>query len=68
MSTPTTVASAVGPDHGPDEISVRSPNAHVEQVVPHSAVLRRGVLLSRARHGSVMKALWEGKPTVLMPA
>jgi UDP:flavonoid glycosyltransferase YjiC (YdhE family) len=43
-------------------------DAHVEQVVPHSAVLKRGVLLvSHAGHGSVMKALWEGKPMVLVP-
>jgi len=58
----------VGPDHEPEEVSVRPANAHVEQVVPHSAVLKRGVLLvSHGGHGSVMKALWEGKPMVLVP-
>jgi UDP:flavonoid glycosyltransferase YjiC (YdhE family) len=65
---PVRVVLTVGPDHEPEEVSVRPANAHVEQVVPHSAVLKRGVLLvSHAGHGSVMKALWEGKPMVLVP-
>ena len=34
----------------------------------HSAVLERGVLMvSHAGHGSVMKALWHGRPMVLVP-
>src|SRR5207253_5783933 len=58
----------VGPDHRAEEISIRPGNAHIEQTVPHSAVLKRGALLvSHAGHGSVMKALWEGRPMVLMP-
>src|SRR6266540_4828288 len=40
----------------------------VERTVSHSAVLKRGVLLvSHAGHGSVMKALWHGRPMVLVP-
>lgn len=65
---PVRVVLTVGPDHEPEEVSLRPANAHVEQLVPHSAVLKRGVLLvSHAGHGSVMKALWEGKPMVLVP-
>jgi UDP:flavonoid glycosyltransferase YjiC (YdhE family) len=65
---PVRVVLTVGPDHEPEEVAVRPANAHVERVVPHSAVLKRGVLLvSHAGHGSVMKALWEGKPMVLVP-
>jgi UDP:flavonoid glycosyltransferase YjiC (YdhE family) len=65
---PVRVVLTIGPGHRPEEISIRPRNAHVEQTIPHSAVLRRGVLLvSHAGHGSVMKALWEGRPMVLMP-
>ncbi len=40
----------------------------VERTVSHSAVLERGALLvSHAGHGSVMKALWHGRPMVLVP-
>jgi UDP:flavonoid glycosyltransferase YjiC (YdhE family) len=36
--------------------------------VSHSAVLERAVLMvSHAGHGTVMKALWQGKPMVLIP-
>jgi UDP:flavonoid glycosyltransferase YjiC (YdhE family) len=62
------VLLTVGPDHSPQEISVRPENARIERTVSHAAVLRNGVaLVSHAGHGSVMKALWEGKPMVLMP-
>lgn len=62
------VVLTVGPGHRAEEISIRPGNAHIEQIAPHSAVLKRGVLLvSHAGHGSVMKALWEGRPMVLMP-
>ena len=65
---PVRVVLTVGPGHRPGEISIRPANAYVEQTVSHSAVLKRGVLLvSHAGHGSVMKALWEGRPMVLMP-
>jgi len=65
---PVRVLLTLGPGHRPDEITVHPPNARVEQLVPHSAVLKRGTLLvSHAGHGSVMKALWEGRPMVLMP-
>jgi UDP:flavonoid glycosyltransferase YjiC (YdhE family) len=65
---PVRVVLTIGPGHRPEEISVRPRNAHVEQTISHSAVLKQGVLLvSHAGHGSVMKALWEGRPMVLMP-
>ena len=65
---PVRVLVTVGPDHRTDEIKVRPSNAYVEQTVSHSAVLKRGrLLVSHAGHGSAMKALWEGKPMVLVP-
>jgi UDP:flavonoid glycosyltransferase YjiC (YdhE family) len=65
---PVRVVLTVGPGHDPEQISIRPANARIEQTVPHSAVLKRGALLvSHAGHGSVMKALWEGRPMVLMP-
>ena len=65
---PVRVILTVGPDHMPDELSIHPANAYIEQTVPHSAALKRGVLLvSHAGHGSVMKALWEGRPMVLTP-
>src|SRR6266536_3168661 len=65
---PVRVVLTLGADHRPEEISVRPGNVHIEQTVPHSAVLKRGrILVSHAGHGSVMKALWEGRPMVLMP-
>jgi UDP:flavonoid glycosyltransferase YjiC (YdhE family) len=58
----------LGPDHDPDELAAVPPNARIERTVSHSAVLERGVLLvSHAGHGSVMKALWHGRPMVLVP-
>jgi len=65
---PVRVVVTLGGDHKLEEISDIPANAHVEQTVPHSAVLQRGQLLvSHAGHGSVMKALWHGRPMVLMP-
>jgi UDP:flavonoid glycosyltransferase YjiC (YdhE family) len=62
------VLLTVGPDHEPGELSSIPSNARVERTVPHSAVLERAVLLiSHAGHGSVMKALWHGRPMVLVP-
>jgi UDP:flavonoid glycosyltransferase YjiC (YdhE family) len=58
----------IGPDHNTDEIADQPANARVEQTVSHSSVLERGILLvSHAGHGSVMKALWHGRPMVLVP-
>jgi UDP:flavonoid glycosyltransferase YjiC (YdhE family) len=58
----------LGPDHKPQEMTEVPANAHVEQTVSHAAVLQRGgLLVSHAGHGSVMKALWYGRPMVLMP-
>ena len=65
---PVRVLVTVGPEHEPSELSARAPNARVERTVSHSAVLERAVLLiSPAGHGTVMKALWQGKPMVLIP-
>jgi UDP:flavonoid glycosyltransferase YjiC (YdhE family) len=65
---PVRVVVTLGGDHKLEEISDIPANAHVEQTVPHSAVLQRGQLLvSHAGHGSVMKALWHGRPMVLIP-
>jgi UDP:flavonoid glycosyltransferase YjiC (YdhE family) len=58
----------LGPGHDPSELSVGDSPVWVERVVSHAAVLERGVLLvSHAGHGSVMKALWWGRPMVLVP-
>jgi UDP:flavonoid glycosyltransferase YjiC (YdhE family) len=58
----------LGADHDPDALSAVPPNCRVERTVSHAAVLERGVLLvSHAGHGSVMKALWHGRPMVLVP-
>lgn len=65
---PVRVVVTVGPDHRPQELGPVPPNCRVEQFVSHRAVLQRGVLLvSHAGHGSVMKALWHGRPMVLVP-
>lgn len=65
---PVRVVLTLGPDHDPGELSAVPPNARVERTVSHSAVLERGALLvSHAGHGSVMKALWHGRPMVLVP-
>ena len=64
---PVRAVLTLGPDHDPQEI-VPPTNARVEKTVSHSAVLERGQLLvSHAGHGSVMKALWFGRPMVLVP-
>jgi MGT family glycosyltransferase len=61
------VLLTVGPDHDPGEVQP-PPNARVERTVSHAAVLDRSTLLvSHAGHGSVMKALWHGRPMVLVP-
>jgi MGT family glycosyltransferase len=65
---PVRAIVTLGPDHTVDEVLTDAPNVRVEQVISHSAVLERGVLLvSHAGHGSVMKALWHGTPMVLVP-
>jgi UDP:flavonoid glycosyltransferase YjiC (YdhE family) len=65
---PVRVLVTLGPGHTPAELSSVPPNARVEQVISHSAVLERATLLvSHAGHGSVMKALWFGCPMVLVP-
>jgi UDP:flavonoid glycosyltransferase YjiC (YdhE family) len=65
---PVRVLVTLGPEHEPSELSAHPPNARVEKTVSHSAVLERAALLvSHAGHGSVMKALWHGRPMVLIP-
>ena len=65
---PVRVLLTIGTDHELAEVSGRPHNARVERTVPHTAVLERAVLLiSHAGHGSVMKALWHGRPMVLIP-
>jgi len=62
------VLLTLGPGHDPSEVTTVPPNARVETVVSHAAVLRTATLLvSHAGHGSVMKALWFGRPMVLVP-
>jgi UDP:flavonoid glycosyltransferase YjiC (YdhE family) len=62
------VLVTVGPDREPGELSSIPSNARVERTAPHSAVLERASLLvGHAGHGSVMKALWYGRPMVLLP-
>jgi UDP:flavonoid glycosyltransferase YjiC (YdhE family) len=66
--TPLQVMVTVGPDHDVQEISDPPSNAHLERTAPHSAVLEKGrLLVGHAGHGSVMKAIWYGRPMVLMP-
>jgi UDP:flavonoid glycosyltransferase YjiC (YdhE family) len=65
---PLRVLLTLGPGHDPAEIHSVPANVHVEGVVSHAAVLERSPLLvSHAGHGSVMKALWHGRPMVLVP-
>ena len=65
---PVRVALTLGPDHDPGALSAIPQNARVERTLSHTAVLERGTLLvSHAGHGSVMKALWHGRPMVLVP-
>jgi UDP:flavonoid glycosyltransferase YjiC (YdhE family) len=66
-SKPVRVVVTLGPDHDPGEIQAPA-NARVERTVSHAAALERGrLLVSHAGHGSVMKALWHGRPMVLVP-
>src|SRR5438132_9328414 len=65
---PVRVLLTLGPDHTPAELAAVPQNTRVEQVISHSAVLKRArMLVSHAGHGSVMKALWYGCPMVLVP-
>jgi UDP:flavonoid glycosyltransferase YjiC (YdhE family) len=65
---PVRVVLTVGPDHDPEEMGAVPANARVERTISHAAVLGQGAMLvSHAGHGSVMKALWYGRPMVLVP-
>lgn len=65
---PLRVALTLGPDHDPEELQPVPTNVRVERIVSHTAVLEHAALLvSHAGHGSVMKALWHGRPMVLVP-
>src|SRR5207247_8791380 len=62
------VVLTLGPDHDPEELGSVPASARVERTVSHAAVLEHAALLvSHAGHGSVMKALWYGRPMVLVP-
>lgn len=68
VGKPVRAVLTLGPDHHPSDLSGAPSNVRVERVVSHAAVLERGALLvSHAGHGSVMKALWFGRPMVLVP-
>ena len=65
---PVRVLLTVGPDHDPGEVGSIPANGRVVRTISHAAVLERGrLLVSHAGHGSVMKALWYGRPMVLVP-
>jgi hypothetical protein len=65
---PVRAVLTMGPGHHLSELAAVPSNVRVEQLVSHAAVLNRGVLLlSHAGHGSVMKALWIGRPMILVP-
>src|SRR5205807_1667764 len=65
---PVRVLLTIGPDHDPAELSSVPSNARVERTASHIAVLEQGALMiSHAGHGSVMKALWHGRPMALVP-
>jgi MGT family glycosyltransferase len=62
------VVVTVGPERDPAELRSVPPNARVERTVSHTAVLEHAALMvSHAGHGSVMKALWHGRPMALIP-
>lgn len=62
------LAVTVGLGHSPEELAPIPANSHVEQYIPHSAVLGKSLLfVSHAGHGSVMKSLLYGVPMVLVP-
>jgi len=65
---PVRVLVTLGPEHEPSELARHPQNARIEKTISHSAVLERAALLiGHAGHGTVMKALWHGKPMVLVP-
>jgi UDP:flavonoid glycosyltransferase YjiC (YdhE family) len=64
---PLRVLVTIGP-HGGQDLGPVPPNARVERHVPHGPVLDRArLVVSHAGHGSVMRAMWHGVPTVLLP-
>jgi MGT family glycosyltransferase len=65
---PRRVVVTLGPGHSVGDVGTIPANAHVEQYIPHSAILgNASLLVSHAGHGSVMKALRYGVPMVLVP-
>jgi MGT family glycosyltransferase len=65
---PVRVVLTLSARHSRDELGAVPANVHLEQFVPHSAVLKRSALLvSHAGHGTVAKALYYGAPMVLVP-
>jgi UDP:flavonoid glycosyltransferase YjiC (YdhE family) len=65
---PLRVVLTLGPERNPTEIPSIPRNARVERTVSHAAVLEHAaIMVSHAGHGSVMKALWHGRPMALVP-
>jgi UDP:flavonoid glycosyltransferase YjiC (YdhE family) len=65
---PVRVVVTLGTDRSADQVTTVPANARLERTASHAAVLERGALMvSHAGHGSVMKALWHGRPMVLVP-
>jgi hypothetical protein len=66
--TPVRVLMTLGSGHAPSDVSEVPSNARIASLVSHTEVLERAVLfVGHAGHGSVMKALWWGRPMVLVP-
>jgi MGT family glycosyltransferase len=65
---PLRILATVGPERDPSELVPVPANARVERTISHAALLEHGAMMvSHAGHGSVMKALWYGRPMVLVP-
>jgi UDP:flavonoid glycosyltransferase YjiC (YdhE family) len=64
---PMRAVVTLGPGHEVAGLGT-PPNVRLTQQVSHRAVLERGrLLVSHAGHGAVLKALWVGRPMVLVP-
>jgi UDP:flavonoid glycosyltransferase YjiC (YdhE family) len=64
---PVRAVVTLGPGHEVAGLEA-PPNVRLTQQVSHRAVLEHGrLLVSHAGHGAVLKALWVGRPMVLVP-
>jgi UDP:flavonoid glycosyltransferase YjiC (YdhE family) len=65
---PLRAVMTFGPGRTSDEFPAAPENVRLVSSAPHSKVLEKArLLVSHAGHGSVMKALWWGRPMVLIP-